>query len=130
MAELKPLDEWGVNNEVLSPELFQRFLRVVQGLEGPREAVFKSFLGSLASTLRSIGFSLRFGLIARTLDCYQSRSGRCLPRESSQSIRGPAWNGSAYGTRKRTLLMFSPRVALSKVRENTLEISPDTAFRS
>jgi hypothetical protein len=65
MAELKPLDEWGVNNEVLSPELFQRFLRVVQGLEGPREAVFKSFLGSLASfwPLRSIGFSLRFGLI-------------------------------------------------------------------
>jgi len=39
MAKLKPLDEWGVNNEVLSPELFQRFLRVVQGLEGPREGV-------------------------------------------------------------------------------------------
>src|SRR5260370_13098783 len=39
MAKLKPLDEWGVNNEVLSPQLFQRFLRVVQGLEGPREGV-------------------------------------------------------------------------------------------
>ena len=39
MAKLKPLDEWGVNNEVLSPELFQRFLRVVQGLEGAREGV-------------------------------------------------------------------------------------------
>jgi hypothetical protein len=30
---------WGVNNEVLSPELFQRFLRVLQGVEGPREGV-------------------------------------------------------------------------------------------
>jgi hypothetical protein len=39
MAKVKPLDEWGVNNEVLSPELFQRFLRVVQGLEGPREGL-------------------------------------------------------------------------------------------
>ncbi len=37
MAKLKPLDEWGVNNEVLSPALFQRFLRVVEGLEGPRD---------------------------------------------------------------------------------------------
>ena len=35
MAKLKPLDEWGVNNEIVSPALFQRFLRVVQGLEGP-----------------------------------------------------------------------------------------------
>jgi hypothetical protein len=32
MAKLKPLDEWGVNNEVLSPSLVQRFLRVVQSL--------------------------------------------------------------------------------------------------
>ena len=39
MAKLKPLDTWGVNNEVLSAELFQRFLRVVQGLEGPREGL-------------------------------------------------------------------------------------------
>lgn len=39
MAKLKPLDAWGVNNEVLSPELFQRFLRVVQALEGPREGL-------------------------------------------------------------------------------------------
>ena len=39
MAKLKPLDEWGVNNEVLSPKLFQRFLRVIQGLEGPREGL-------------------------------------------------------------------------------------------
>ncbi len=39
MAKLKPLDAWGVNNEVLSAELFQRFLRVVQGLEGPREGL-------------------------------------------------------------------------------------------
>jgi integrase len=39
MAKLKPLDEWGVNNEVLSPELFQRFLRVVQGLEAPRDGL-------------------------------------------------------------------------------------------
>jgi hypothetical protein len=37
MAKLKPLDEWGVNNEVLSHALFQRFLRVVQGLESPRD---------------------------------------------------------------------------------------------
>ena len=37
MARLKPLDTWGVNNEVLSVEVFQRFLRVTQGLEGPRE---------------------------------------------------------------------------------------------
>jgi hypothetical protein len=35
MAKLKPLDEWGVNSEILSPALFQRLLRVVQGLEGP-----------------------------------------------------------------------------------------------
>jgi hypothetical protein len=28
-----------VNNEVLSPELFQRFLRVARGLEAPREGV-------------------------------------------------------------------------------------------
>jgi hypothetical protein len=39
MARLKPLDAWGVNNEVLSVELFQRFLRVTRGLEGPREGV-------------------------------------------------------------------------------------------
>ena len=39
MAKLKPLDEWGVNNEILSPALFQRFLRVVQGLEGPRDGL-------------------------------------------------------------------------------------------
>jgi len=36
MAKMKPLDEWGVNNEILNPALFQRLLRVVQGLEGPR----------------------------------------------------------------------------------------------
>jgi hypothetical protein len=50
MARLKPLDEWGVNNEVLSPELFQRFLRVVQGLEGPREGVeaIRQYRGLLA----------------------------------------------------------------------------------
>jgi hypothetical protein len=39
MARLKTLDAWGVNNEVLSVELFQRFLRVTRGLEGPREGV-------------------------------------------------------------------------------------------
>jgi len=39
MAKLKPLDPWGVNNEVLTPELFQRFLRVAQGLQGPREGL-------------------------------------------------------------------------------------------
>jgi hypothetical protein len=39
MAWLKPLDAWGVNNEVLSVELFQRFLRVTRGLEGSREGV-------------------------------------------------------------------------------------------
>jgi hypothetical protein len=39
MARLKPLDDWGVNNEVLSVELFQHFLRVTRGLEGPREGV-------------------------------------------------------------------------------------------
>jgi hypothetical protein len=37
MARLKPLDSWGVNNEVLNVELFRRFLRVAQGLEAPRE---------------------------------------------------------------------------------------------
>jgi hypothetical protein len=37
MARLKPLDSWGVNNEVLNVKLFQRFLRVAQGLEAPRE---------------------------------------------------------------------------------------------
>ena len=37
MARLRPLDAWGVNNEVLSVELFQRFLGVTQGLEAPRE---------------------------------------------------------------------------------------------
>jgi hypothetical protein len=39
MARLKPVDSWGVNNEVLSVELFQRFLRVTQGLEGTREGI-------------------------------------------------------------------------------------------
>ena len=39
MARLKPLDARGVNNEVLSVELFQRFLRVTRGLEGPREGI-------------------------------------------------------------------------------------------
>src|SRR5580698_8216349 len=39
MAKLKPLDEWGVNNEILSPALFQRFLRVVQGFEAPRDGL-------------------------------------------------------------------------------------------
>jgi hypothetical protein len=37
MARLKPLDSWGVNKEILSVELFQRLLRVAQGLEAPRE---------------------------------------------------------------------------------------------
>ena len=39
MARLKPLDAWGVNNEVLSVELFQRFLRVTQGLQAPRDGL-------------------------------------------------------------------------------------------
>jgi hypothetical protein len=42
MARLKPLDAWGVNNEVLSVDLFQRFLRVTQGLEAPRDGVESS----------------------------------------------------------------------------------------
>jgi hypothetical protein len=50
MAKVKPLDKWGVNNEVLSFELFQRFLRIVQGLEGPREnlEVTQRYKGLLA----------------------------------------------------------------------------------
>src|SRR5258708_7979808 len=36
MGTMRPLDNWGVNNEVLSTELFQRLLRVTQGLEAPR----------------------------------------------------------------------------------------------
>jgi hypothetical protein len=39
MTRLKPLDGWGVNKEVLSPELFQRVLRVAQGKEPPREGL-------------------------------------------------------------------------------------------
>jgi hypothetical protein len=39
MARLKPLDAWGVNNEVLSVELFLRFLRITQGTEAPTEGV-------------------------------------------------------------------------------------------
>ena len=39
VAKLKPLDEWGVDNEVLSPAVFLRLLRVVQGLEGPRDSL-------------------------------------------------------------------------------------------
>ena len=39
MNRLKPLDTWGVNNEILSVELFQRFLRVTQGVEAPRQGV-------------------------------------------------------------------------------------------
>src|SRR5258708_10981445 len=39
MGTLRPLDTWGVNNEVLSTELFQRLLRVIQGLEAPRGGV-------------------------------------------------------------------------------------------
>jgi hypothetical protein len=39
MARLKPLDAGGVNNEVLSVELFQRFLRVTRGLEATRDGV-------------------------------------------------------------------------------------------
>ncbi|MBV8225615.1 MAG: hypothetical protein JO232_10545, partial [Verrucomicrobia bacterium] len=42
MARLKPLEAWGVNNEVLSVDLFQRFLRVTQGLEAPRDGVESS----------------------------------------------------------------------------------------
>lgn len=42
MARLKPLDAWGVNNEVLSVELFQRFLRITQGLETPRDCLESS----------------------------------------------------------------------------------------
>ncbi len=42
MSRLKPLDAWGVNNEVLSVELFQRFLRITQGLEDPRDGVESS----------------------------------------------------------------------------------------
>ena len=53
MAKLKPLDESGVNNEVLSPELFQRLLRVVQGLEGPRDSLegTQKYKGHLAYLL-------------------------------------------------------------------------------
>jgi hypothetical protein len=50
MAKLKPLDEWGVNNEVLTPELFQRFLRVVQGVE-PQEKDLKQLSSTRASWL-------------------------------------------------------------------------------
>ena len=39
MGTLRPLDNWGVNNEVLTTELFQRLLRVTQGLEAPREGL-------------------------------------------------------------------------------------------
>jgi hypothetical protein len=42
MARLKPLDAWGVNNEVLSVDLFQRFLQVTLGLEAPRDGVESS----------------------------------------------------------------------------------------
>ena len=50
MAKLKPLDEWGVNNEVLTPELFQRFLRVVQGVEA-QEKDLKQLSSTRASWL-------------------------------------------------------------------------------
>ena len=33
------MDAWRVNNAVLGVELFQRLLRVAQGLETPREGV-------------------------------------------------------------------------------------------
>jgi hypothetical protein len=36
MVRLKPLDAWGINNEILSLKQFQRFLRVAKGLEAPR----------------------------------------------------------------------------------------------
>src|SRR5258708_21577943 len=36
MGTMRRLDNWGVNNEVLSTELFQRLLRVTQGLEARR----------------------------------------------------------------------------------------------
>ena len=36
MAKMKPMDEWGVNNETISPESFHRILRVCAGLEAPR----------------------------------------------------------------------------------------------
>jgi hypothetical protein len=39
MGTLRPLDNWGVNNEVLTTELFQRLLRVTQGLEAPRQGL-------------------------------------------------------------------------------------------
>src|SRR5258708_35802698 len=39
MGTMRRLDNWGVNNEVLSTELFQRLLRVTQGLEAPREGL-------------------------------------------------------------------------------------------
>jgi hypothetical protein len=39
MVRLKPLDAWGINNEILSLKLFRRFLRVAQGLEAPREGL-------------------------------------------------------------------------------------------
>src|SRR5260370_32648665 len=39
MGTVRPLDNWGVNNEVLTTELFQRLLRVTQGLEALREGL-------------------------------------------------------------------------------------------
>jgi hypothetical protein len=39
MLRLKPLDAWGANKEVLSPEIFQRILRVTRGTEPPREGL-------------------------------------------------------------------------------------------
>jgi hypothetical protein len=39
MVRLKPLDAWGINNEILSPKLFRRLLRVAQGMEAPREGL-------------------------------------------------------------------------------------------
>ena len=39
MARLRPLDAWGVSNEVLNVELFQRVLRVALGLEAPRQGL-------------------------------------------------------------------------------------------
>jgi integrase len=39
MAKITPMDSWATNNEVISPALFRRVLRVCAGLELPREGM-------------------------------------------------------------------------------------------
>lgn len=78
MAKIPPMDEWGVNNEVISADLFRRCLMVSAGLELPREnmAPSKKELGWISSLKPLIAYFALGGLAGlRRCEMVRSHEG-------------------------------------------------------